>query len=73
MTIVTKSGARYTSTVDAPKGSAPRTIEWADVDAKYHALMPESRLPVKRIEEALKMIHDFDQVQRVSQLTALLS
>jgi 2-methylcitrate dehydratase PrpD len=73
VTIVTKSGARYTSTVDAPKGSAPRTIEWADVDAKYHALMPESRLPAKRIEESLKMIHDFDQVQRVSQLTALLS
>ena len=73
VTIVTKSGARFTSTVDAPKGSAPRTIEWTDVDAKYHALMPESRLPANRIEESLKIIHDFDRVTKVSQLTVLLS
>ena len=44
VTIVTKSGARFTSTVDAPKGSAPRSIEWSDIDAKFRALMPESRL-----------------------------
>ncbi len=73
VTIMTKSGARFTSTVDAPKGSAPRTIEWSDVDAKYRALMPESHLPAKRLEDILKMIHDFDQVQKVSQLTAMLS
>jgi len=73
VTIVTKSGARFTSTVDAPRGSAPRTIEWSDVDAKYRALMPESSLPARRIEEILKTVHDFDQVQRVSQLTVLLS
>jgi 2-methylcitrate dehydratase PrpD len=40
VTLVTKSGRRYTSTVDAPKGSAPRGIEWSDVDAKYRALLP---------------------------------
>ena len=73
VTIVTKSGARFTSTVDAPKGSAPRGIEWSDVDAKYRALMPDSRLPAKRIEECLKMIHDFEQVKKASQLTGLLS
>ena len=33
-----------TSTVDAPRGSAPRGIEWSDIDAKYRALMPESKL-----------------------------
>ena len=73
VTIVTASGARFTNTVDAPKGSAPRTIQWSDVEAKYHALMPESRLSAKRIEEALKTIHEFDKAQKVSQLTALLS
>lgn len=73
VTIVTTSGARFTSTVDAPKGSAPRTIEWSDIDAKFRALMPESRLPAKRIEECLQVIHDFDRVQKVSQLTGLLS
>jgi 2-methylcitrate dehydratase PrpD len=72
VTIITKSGARYTSTVDAPRGSGPRGIEWSDVDAKYHNLMPDSGLPAKRVEEILKMIHDFDGVTNVSQFTQLL-
>jgi 2-methylcitrate dehydratase PrpD len=72
VTIVTKSGARYTSTVDAPRGSGPRGIEWSDVDAKYRALLPHSGLPVKRAEELLTMIHDFDQLKHISQFTSLL-
>jgi 2-methylcitrate dehydratase PrpD len=73
VTIVTKSGAKYASTVDAPRGSAPRGIEWSDVDGKFRALMPQSRLPMSRIEQALKLIQDFDQVKKVSQLTSLLA
>ena len=61
-----------TSTVDAQRGSAPRGIEWTDIDANYRALMPDSRLPAKRIEETLNMIHHFDQVKNVSELTRLL-
>jgi 2-methylcitrate dehydratase PrpD len=72
VTIVTKSGARYTSTVDAPRGSGPRGIEWSDVDAKYRALLPDSGLPANRVEELLNMIHDFDQVKHVSEFTRLL-
>ena len=72
VTIVTKSGARFTSTVDAPRGSAPRGIEWSDVDAKFRALVPQSRLAQRRIEECLKVIHDFDQVKNASRLTSLL-
>ena len=72
VTIVTRSGARFTSTVDAPRGSAPRGIEWSDVDAKYRSLMPTSRLPARRIEETLTVIHRFDQVKHVSELTGLL-
>lgn len=72
VTIVTKSDARYTSTVDAPRGSGPRGIEWSDVDAKYRALLPDSGLPAKRIEEVLKEIHDFDQVKHVAEFTRLL-
>ena len=72
VTIVTRSGARYTSTVDAPRGSGPRGIEWSDVDAKYRALLPDSGLPAKRIEEILNVIHDFDRVKNVSELTVLL-
>jgi 2-methylcitrate dehydratase PrpD len=72
VTIVTKSGARFTSSVDAPKGSAPRGIEWSDIDAKYRALMPQSKLTGARAEQALKLIHEFEQVKRVAQLTALV-
>jgi 2-methylcitrate dehydratase PrpD len=72
VTIVTRSGARFTSTVDAPRGSAPRGIEWSDVDAKYRALMPTSRLSARRIDETLNVIHHFDQVKHVSELTRLL-
>jgi 2-methylcitrate dehydratase PrpD len=72
VTIVTSSGATYTSTVDAPRGSAPRGIEWGDVDTKYRALMPESGLASARTEEILRMIHDFEQVQQVRRFTELL-
>jgi 2-methylcitrate dehydratase PrpD len=73
VTIVTRSGARFTSTVDAPKGSAPRGIEWSDIEAKYHALMPQSKLPVDRISEILRTIRNFEQAKSVSELTALLA
>ncbi len=73
VTIVTKSGARFTSTVDAPRGSGPRGIDWSDVDAKYRALLPDSGLPAKRTEEILNMIHRFDRTRRVSELTRLLA
>jgi 2-methylcitrate dehydratase PrpD len=73
VTIVTKSGARFTNTVDAPRGSGPRGIDWSDVDAKYHALVRDSGLSTKRIEQTLTLIHRFDEVRRVSELTHLLS
>jgi 2-methylcitrate dehydratase PrpD len=72
VTIVTKSGAKYSSTVDAQRGSAPRGIEWSDIDAKYRALMPDARLSGKRIEESLNLIHRLDQVKNVSELTRMI-
>ena len=73
VTIVTTSGARFTSTVDAPRGSAPRGIAWSDVEAKYRALMPQSRHAGRRIDEILSVIHGLDGVKNVSQLTRLLA
>jgi 2-methylcitrate dehydratase PrpD len=73
VTIVTKSGARYSSTVDAPRGSGPRGISWTDVDAKFRALTRDSGLPTKRLEQMLALIHRFDQVKSASELTRLLS
>jgi 2-methylcitrate dehydratase PrpD len=73
VTIVTKSGARFMSTIDAPRGSAPRGIEWSDIEAKYRALMPQSKLPEERVSEILQTIRNFEQVKSVSLLTSLLS
>jgi 2-methylcitrate dehydratase PrpD len=72
VTIVTASGARYTSTVDAPRGSGPRGIDWGDVEAKYRALMPDSGLPESRIERILEVIHRLEGVNDISELTSLL-
>jgi 2-methylcitrate dehydratase PrpD len=72
VTIITKSGSHYSSTVDAPRGSGPRGIEWNDVDTKYRALLPASGLPAQRTEQILKEIHNFDQVKRVAEFTRLL-
>jgi 2-methylcitrate dehydratase PrpD len=73
VTIVTKSGKRYTSTVDAPRASGPRGIEWHDVDAKYAALMPISGMPARRIKQALELVHELETLRDVSTLTALLA
>ena len=59
VTLITRTGGRYTSTVDAPRGSGPRGIDWADVDAKYHALIGESGLPAAKQQGLLDAIHDF--------------
>jgi 2-methylcitrate dehydratase PrpD len=72
VTIVTKSGARFSSTVDAPRGSAPRGIEWSDVDAKFNALMPESKLAAAKIQKSLDLIHEFEKVKKVGQFTGLV-
>src|SRR5687768_7882707 len=40
VTIATRDGRRYSSTVYAPRGSAALGIEWEDVEAKYRALVP---------------------------------
>jgi 2-methylcitrate dehydratase PrpD len=71
--IVTRSGESFVATVDAPRASGPRGIHWRDVEAKYSALMPDSGLDPRKVDLALAVIHGFEQVDRVSQLTALLS
>ena len=73
MTVVTTSGNRYTSTVDAPRGSGPRGIEWKDVDRKFHDLMPDAGVQARRIEQILAVIHRFQDVTHSSELSGLLS
>ncbi|MGE5268574.1 MAG: MmgE/PrpD family protein [Thiohalocapsa sp.] len=72
VTIRTTDGRSVTSTVYAPKGAAMLGIDWADIDAKFRALMPLSGLPAERIERSLGLIHDFRRLDGVGALTGLL-
>jgi hypothetical protein len=42
-----------------PYGSAALGIDWAEIEAKYRTLMPNSGLSVERIEQSFALIRDF--------------
>src|SRR5579864_5189754 len=69
VTISTRDGRSFTSTVYAPKGSGMLGIAWADIDAKYRTLVPLAGLRDQEIERSLGMIHDFRRLPGVSALT----
>ena len=69
VTIRTKGGRTFSSTVYAPQGAGVRGIDWADVDAKYRTLVPKAQVSDRQVEESLKVIHDFRTVKHVSALT----
>jgi 2-methylcitrate dehydratase PrpD len=73
VTIRTKDGRTSTSTVYAPKGAGINGIAWADVDAKYRALMAPVLLHDERVEASLAVIHDFHRLTHVSALIDLLA
>ena len=72
MTIKTKDGRTFSSTVFAPKGAGALGIDWADVDAKYRSLAPRAPLSGPQVEASLGVIHDFGGVKRISALIDLL-
>ncbi|PYN48553.1 MAG: hypothetical protein DME00_11300 [Candidatus Rokuibacteriota bacterium] len=73
VTITLKEGRQFSAHVDFPRGSAPRGIEWADVDAKYRRLVPLSGLAPEKVEASLRVVHEFETVKTVSELTRLLT
>ena len=73
VTITLKDGRQFSDHVDFPRGSAPRGIEWADVDAKYRRLVPLARLAQEKVEASLEVVHEFETVKAMSELTRLLS
>jgi 2-methylcitrate dehydratase PrpD len=73
VTIRTTDGRASTSTVFVPKGAGMLGIAWADIDAKYRALLPYSSLPAERIEAGLALIHDFRHLPRAGALTETLA
>jgi 2-methylcitrate dehydratase PrpD len=72
VTIRTKHGQTFSSTVYAPKGAGVRGIDWAGVDAKYRALVPRAQVRDQQVEASLQLIHDFHHVTHVSALIDLL-
>jgi 2-methylcitrate dehydratase PrpD len=72
VTIRTTDGRISTSTVYVPKGAGMLGVAWADIDAKYRALVPHSGLPNREVEASLAVIHDFRKVTDISGLTNLL-
>jgi len=73
VTITLKDGRQFSEHVDFPRGSGPRGIEWADVDGKYRTLVPLGKLAPDKIEASLKVVHAFESVKTMSELTSLLS
>jgi 2-methylcitrate dehydratase PrpD len=67
--ITMKNGQKFSNTCKAPRGSGPRGVEWADVDAKYRHLLPLSGLPGERIEESLRTIHGLVDLPSITTLT----
>jgi 2-methylcitrate dehydratase PrpD len=72
VTIRTINGREITKTVFLPRGSAALGIDWADIEAKYRALMPNSELGVERIEQSFALIRDFANAASVAPLIGLL-
>src|SRR5262249_8126003 len=73
VTITLKDGRQFANHVDFPRGSAPRGIEWADVDAKYRRLMPLAKLSPDTIKATLDVVHEFERVEARAELTRRLT
>lgn len=56
VTIESTDGRAVTSTVKIPRGAASLGVEWADIEAKYRALVPNAPLSKDKIETSLKAI-----------------
>jgi len=72
VTVVRKDGRSYAATCTAPRGSGPRGVDWADVDAKYRRLAPMGGLRAEQVEASLALLHRFDEVATADELTRLL-
>lgn len=68
VTVATRDGRSYTNTVYAPRGAAINGIAWEDVEAKYCALVPYAKLSAGNLEASMKVIRDFDNVKKVTEL-----
>jgi 2-methylcitrate dehydratase PrpD len=73
VTIRLTDGCEFSSTCTAPRGSGPRGVTWAEVEAKYRQLVPMSGLPEPRMEESLRLVRQLDEISDVADLTRALT
>lgn len=67
-----KDGRVFSSRCVAPRGSGPRGIAWADVDAKYRRLVPMGGMETQQVEQSLVWLHEADRLDSVRPLAELL-
>jgi 2-methylcitrate dehydratase PrpD len=72
VTITTIDGRSYSNTVYAPKGAAILDIAWADIESKYRALAPFAKFSGGNLETSIKVIRNFREAKKVSELVDLL-
>jgi 2-methylcitrate dehydratase PrpD len=72
VTIRASDGRSGISTVFVPKGAGMLGIAWADIDAKYRALVPYAGLPGERVEASLAFIRGMREAPRAAALCELL-
>src|SRR5262245_7046405 len=53
VSIRTKDGRTFSSTVYAPRGAGVNGIDWTDVDAKYRTLVPQAQVRDRQVEASL--------------------
>jgi 2-methylcitrate dehydratase PrpD len=73
VTVHCSDGRVFRKHCTAPRGSGPTGIDWADVDAKFRALMPRSGLEGARIETGLALVHGLRAANTVQALVDALS
>lgn len=72
VTIHLHDGRSFSSTCRAPRGSGPRGVDWADVQHKFHRLLPRAGVGPVRARACLAAIHGLAAAGDVSTLAALL-
>jgi 2-methylcitrate dehydratase PrpD len=72
VTITMQDGTRHRSTVNAPRGSGPRGIEWADVEHKVRTLTPQSGKSAAEVERLLEVCHGFEELKDVRALVEVV-
>jgi hypothetical protein len=60
-------------TVFEPKGSGALGIPWAEIDAKYRALLPAAGLGADEIETSLQLIRELNDVPEIKALTQAIA